>query len=49
MRKAGEETEARLRSEIGRLRDQSQSDKAELEKVKEVRHCVDKEHHLMEI
>ncbi|CAL8364898.1 unnamed protein product [Arctogadus glacialis] len=35
LRKAGEGAEAGLRSEIGRLRDQSQSDKAELEKAKE--------------
>ncbi|CAL8372780.1 unnamed protein product [Boreogadus saida] len=35
LRKAGEEAEAGLRSEIGRLRDQSQSDKAELENAKE--------------
>ncbi|KAJ3608800.1 hypothetical protein NHX12_023330 [Muraenolepis orangiensis] len=35
LRAAGEETEARLRSEMDRLRDQSQSDKAALEKAKE--------------
>ncbi|XP_056438452.1 cingulin isoform X2 [Gadus chalcogrammus] len=35
LRKAGEGAEAGLRSEMSRLRDQSQSDKAELEKAKE--------------
>ena len=49
LRKAGEGAEAGLRSEMSRLRDQSQSDKAELEKAKEVRHCVDKEYHLIGI